>query len=297
MKSERVYAARSESFTSFRELTRAIQLVALARLASLSHRIKSRQKTLAVPHRLFTVCPTRSFVKKYLIIVIGTDKTCCGALNSNLFSAVRELVGRLVKGGKDVDIVPFGEKAKLFIKREYKRHWRQSFLRLDREAPSLALSAMILDRIMWKRFFDRVAVDKYIIVFNRYYNMKVQRVTAYIFYSHDILERLFTVTWFHLWKLNKFFAIFLRKRSSRSKTTSMRLSSNLWFLTCSLVSLDAMEEHQYSELGARASTMDNAYNNIQDIIDELRIVYNQVRQDTITTELNEIVSGVLFSRG
>lgn len=294
MKLERVYAARLESYINLRELTRAIQLVALARSASYSHRLKSRQKTLAVLHRLSAVCPTRSFTSRYLVIIIGTDKTCCGALNVNLFGAVREFISRSVKSGKELDLIPFGEKAKLFLRREYKRYWRQSFLRLDRETPSLALSAIILERILWKRLFE--PTEKYIIVFNRYHNMKIQRITAYMFYTPEILNRLFTAAWFHLWRMNKFFAMFFKKRSARSKTSSIRLSNNLWFFTCSLVLSDAMEEHRYSESGARASTMDNAYNNIQDLIDELRIVYNQVRQDTITTELIEIVSGVPFSR-
>lgn len=269
-------------------------MVAPARLASLPHRIKNRQKTSAVPPQLFAVCPSRFPTRRYLVIIIGTDKTCCGASNSNPFGAVRESLGRYIKSGKELDPIPFGEKAKLFPRRESKRYWRQSFLRLDRERPSLALSAIILERIMWKRIFERI--DKYIIVFNRYYNMKIQRVTAYMLYTPDVLNRLFTASWVQLWKINKFFAVFLRNKTARSKTVGLRSSNNLWFLTCSLVLPDAMEEHRYSELGARASTTNNAYNNIQDYIDELRIVYNQVRQDTITTELIETVSGVLFSR-
>lgn len=71
---------------------------------------------------------------------------------------------------------------------------------------------------------------------------------------------------------------------------------NLCHFTFVLALLDALEEHEYSELGARATSMENAYNNLQDIIDEVRLDYNRVRQDTITTELVEIVSGLLFAR-
>jgi F-type H+-transporting ATPase subunit gamma len=46
-----------------------------------------------------------------------------------------------------------------------------------------------------------------------------------------------------------------------------------------------------SEHGARMTAMDKASENANEIMKELKIMYNRVRQAAITTELTEIVSG------
>jgi len=48
-------------------------------------------------------------------------------------------------------------------------------------------------------------------------------------------------------------------------------------------------ESYFSELASRMSTMDNASKNAQDLIEELTLLINNVRQATITRELTEIV--------
>ncbi len=50
-------------------------------------------------------------------------------------------------------------------------------------------------------------------------------------------------------------------------------------------------ESAASEEGARMTAMDAATNNAGDVIDKLTLLYNRVRQDAITTELIEVVSG------
>ena len=46
-----------------------------------------------------------------------------------------------------------------------------------------------------------------------------------------------------------------------------------------------------SEHGARMTAMENASNNARDMISKLTLTYNKLRQEKITTELTEIVSG------
>ena len=57
----------------------------------------------------------------------------------------------------------------------------------------------------------------------------------------------------------------------------------------------ALLENAASEQGARMSAMDNATRNAGEMIDKLTIDYNRQRQAQITTELIEIISGVLWS--
>lgn len=53
----------------------------------------------------------------------------------------------------------------------------------------------------------------------------------------------------------------------------------------------AMVEAFASEQNARMTAMDNATSNAEEIIKDLTLLYNRVRQAAITTELNEVVSG------
>ena len=59
----------------------------------------------------------------------------------------------------------------------------------------------------------------------------------------------------------------------------------------------AMSESVASEHGARMTAMENASNNARDMISKLTLTYNKVRQEKITTELTEIVSGAESLKG
>ena len=50
-------------------------------------------------------------------------------------------------------------------------------------------------------------------------------------------------------------------------------------------------ESAASEFGARMTAMDAATQNAADVIDRLTLHYNRARQDAITKELIEVVSG------
>jgi F-type H+-transporting ATPase subunit gamma len=53
----------------------------------------------------------------------------------------------------------------------------------------------------------------------------------------------------------------------------------------------AVLESNASEQGARMTAMDKATENAQDLLKELRLVYNRTRQAAITKEILEIVGG------
>jgi ATP synthase F1 gamma subunit len=72
------------------------------------------------------------------------------------------------------------------------------------------------------------------------------------------------------------------------------LLEDFYIYSVSLICLDALEENEYSALGARATATNNATKNVSELIDRLRLFYNKARQETITNELIEIVSCVNF---
>lgn len=61
-------------------------------------------------------------------------------------------------------------------------------------------------------------------------------------------------------------------------------------MTASLI-MCAVNESYASELGARRTAMESATDNAEEMIGSLSLMYNRARQEKITNELNEIVSG------
>ena len=53
----------------------------------------------------------------------------------------------------------------------------------------------------------------------------------------------------------------------------------------------ALLENVAGEMGAKMTAMDNATRNAGEMIDKLTLSYNRQRQEKITTELIEIISG------
>ena len=54
----------------------------------------------------------------------------------------------------------------------------------------------------------------------------------------------------------------------------------------------ALLEAQASEHGARMMAMDNATVNAEEMIDEMTLTMNRLRQESITAELIDVVGGV-----
>ena len=54
---------------------------------------------------------------------------------------------------------------------------------------------------------------------------------------------------------------------------------------------DVFTENRASEMAARVMAMQSANDNAQKLLEQLRLEYNKLRQQSITTELLDIVGG------
>jgi len=61
----------------------------------------------------------------------------------------------------------------------------------------------------------------------------------------------------------------------------------------SLLLLDSFSESEYSQLGAKAKTMELAIQNVTETITILRIRYNKARQSIITNEIIEVLNATV----
>jgi len=273
-----------KSYERFKLLTKAIQMVALSQLSSLKTKIASRQYALSTILPFFDTNAYSDKDSSYLVFSITVDKSCCGPHNGNILKASKSIVEELKEKNKNIKIVSIGRKAKFFFKKSYRSFQALNIFNLDKEPLSLFTSLILTEKLMEFSF------DRLLIIFNRFYSAFTQKVSFYdvcsfSFFTNNIIDRSREGD-----KLSHIYTSILNSLSG--DTSFAPLLDDFYLYSVSLVCLDALEENEYSALGARATAMNNATKNVSDLIDSLRLLYNKARQESITNELIEIVSCV-----
>lgn len=274
------------SYIRFKDLAKSIKMIALSQLNSLKGKISTRGIPLSAIVPFFN---REFFNKEYqstLVTPIGVDKSCCGPHNTNVFKKAEGLIDKLEDSNKTVSIFTVGNRTKDYFKKYYLPLLFKHVYNVDKEPLSLTTSFVFTEKLLEKHF------DRYFFVFNRYYTPFQQKTTIY-----------------ELTGISDFFSISLNTKHLRPETSSEdfftfiyqldrdsvdNILTELYFHSVSMVVLDALEENEYSSLGARVTAMDNSTNNATKMIDVLRLQYNKARQASITNELIEIVSAANF---
>jgi len=206
-----------------------------------------------------------------LILVISTDKGLCGALNTNLF---RELTAI---DAKEPSFAAVGRKAVQFLART-RRNLLADFQ--VSEIPRTQEVRPIADFCVEK--FLSGEVDRVRVVYSKFLNTLVQQATT---------ANLLPVSPEELHGEEEEAKVssgeFLFEPSEQGVLTAI-LPHYVIFQIFQMI-LDA----RASEHSARMVAMKNATDNAKQLVKDLTLHYNKVRQASITTELLEIVSAQL----
>ena len=219
-------------------------------------------------------------VEKVLLILITSDRSSCGAYNSNLIklakATMREKYPAQTAKGNSM-IWSIGKKGyEHFLKNNFKVNgeFRDIFQHLNFESVQLCAQAAV-------KAFENHEFDAVDIIYSEFKNAASQ-----IFVVEPFLP--------------------IPKKSKPAGTVSsdfifepskevilMELMPKILNTQLFKAVLDA----NASEHGARMTAMDKATENANEILKSLRISYNRARQAAITTELTEIVSGAAALQG
>jgi F-type H+-transporting ATPase subunit gamma len=283
---------RISSVKSTQQITKAMKMVAAARLRKAQERIMSTRpyayNLRSVLNRLALssdesnrMLSTGKKPEKILVVIVGSDRGLCGGFNTNLFRYIEDefkTTYREYFDSGNLSLVCIGRKAnEHFTKRGYD----------------------VIDR--HPGFFDNLAIEPTAEImkeaFNRYMNNEYDGV--YIAYNefktvltqNRVIEQLLPVTRvdYGIEPIPRLATdqgvdyIFEPSASDiLEQIVPMHVNVQLW---------RAVLESNASEQGARMAAMDNATENAKEIIRVLNLEYNQARQASITTEISEIVSG------
>jgi F-type H+-transporting ATPase subunit gamma len=285
MASARDIRRRIRSISSTAQMTRAMQMVAASKMRKsqqaaievrpfvrLLYRIQRRATTRAVDftHPLLEA----RAVRKRAIVLVASDKGLCGALNSNLF----RLVGRY--DPHSTVFITAGRKAAQFVART-RRQLVADFPYGDtpRYAESRAIAALARD------LFLKGEVDEVRVVATRFVNTLVQQPIALEFLPVGDIRSVEVPGAPPPEALAADTTEFLFEPDA-DDIISFLLGHYLNVII-HVVLLNA----KASEQSARMVSMKGATDNAAEMIKELTLDYNKLRQGRITQELLEIAGG------
>jgi len=279
---------RIESVKSTRKITKAMQMVAAAKLrraqdAAEAGRPYAERFNTVLAGLAASVGGSDSAPRLLsgtgsdqvqLLVVMTSERGLCGGFNSSIVKLARVRVAELRAAGKTVKILTVGKKGREQLKRDYADlfigHVDLSEVKRLGYANAQDIARDVLAR------FDAGEFDVATIFFNRFQSVISQIPTA-----HQIIPAAFDQT-----------------GEAAADTTLFDYEPDEEAILADLLPrgvatqiFSALLENAASEQGARMSAMDNATRNAGDMIDKLTIQYNRSRQAVITNELIEIISG------
>ena len=208
-------------------------------------------------------------VNRELVLVISTDKGLCGGLNGNLLRELNQF-----DSAKTV-FVGAGRKGVQYLART-KRQLISDFAQKD--VPSLA-DTKVISTFIIDQFLSR-AVDKVSVVYTTFVNTLIQS---------PVVRTLLPISPFDLPTADDSASTDAETEylfePGAAEVLSAILPHYIHYLVYQMV-LDA----RAAEHSARMVAMKNATDNAKNLIKELTLEYNKVRQSGITTELLEITT-------
>jgi F-type H+-transporting ATPase subunit gamma len=280
---------RIESVKSTRKITKAMQMVAAAKLRRAQEAAEmSRPYTerfLHVMGKLTATMADNESAPKLLrgtgddnvqlLVVMTAERGLCGGFNGNIAKLAKAEAQKLLAAGKTVKIITVGKKGRDALKRDlgahFVHHVDMTEVKNVGYADAQAVAADILDR------FDAGEFDVAKIFYSKFQNVVSQIPTMQQVIPFDVPagdSDADDAGAFYDYEPDE--SAILAQLLPRAVATAI---------------FSGLLENGASEQGARMSAMDNATRNAGEMIDKLTIEFNRSRQAVITNELIEIISG------
>ncbi len=272
---------RIHAVKSTQKITKAMKMVAAAKLRRAQERITSARPYALKLNELLTqlLSTTDKIVNplmekrvggNVLVVLVTADRGLCGSFNTNLIKAAATHLQSL---GSSAQLICIGKKGfDIFKNRDVNlvESYTGVFNNLN-----IDLSNEIVNRIV-KGYLNR-EYDRVEIIYNEFKSVMKQIV-----------------------KIEQFLPLVRKEKSKDEKSKKLdyiyepdvesilndiipkQLNIQLW---------KSMLESNAAEQGARMTAMEMASKNASDLIKELDLLYNRARQEAITKEILEIVSG------
>ncbi len=288
MPSLKEFRLRIASVKSTQKITKALQMVATAKLKRAQEAAQSARpyatRMASVIANLASGAAAGGGPKLiagtgnddvHLLVVMTSERGLCGGFNTNIVKLARAEIRRLQQAGKTVKIVTVGKTGNDALKRLYGQlivgHIDRKAERSVTAEGAAAIARQITDR------FDAAEFDVATLIFARFKNLLTQIPTALQLIPAKPPADAPTVD--------------LQGARYIYEPSEEAILEALLPRYLSTQILSALLETEAGFQGAQMTAMDNATRNAGDMIKSLQLRYNRARQAQITKELIEIISG------
>ena len=266
---------RVKSVESTMQITKAMELVASSKLRKAKLRAEDARPFFDAQYSLMcriagetenlsTVYTRHREVKNRLFIVIAGDRGLAGGYNSNILKLVQQTHGDEYMP----KIIAVGKKsAEFFTKHEYD---------VVAQFPGIAEHIKTADAADIAQIATKGEVDEIELFFTQFVSPLVQTPTRMPVLPIDAPTGK---------------AVPENKAGTTYDPSPEAVFNRVIPKLITSLIMCAVNESYASELGARRTAMENATDNAEEMIANLSLMYNRARQEKITNELNEIVSG------
>ncbi len=222
--------------------------------------------------------------ERILLVVVTSNRGLCGAFNSNIIKLAVSRINSTYKiqnQNHAVDLITVGKKASdFFRKQKYQviESWDNVYDSLTFE--TVAPKARMLMQLFADKKYDRIEL-----IYNQFKNAAVQRqmVEQYL--------PLVPETPQEQTNLKEVEADYIFEPDIET------ILSELIPKTLRIQLFKGILDSFAAEMGARMTAMHQATENARQLLKDLRISYNKARQNQITREIIEIVSGAEALKG
>jgi F-type H+-transporting ATPase subunit gamma len=287
MASLRDIRTRIRGVQNTRKITKAMELVAAAKMRRAQERVTAARpyadEITNVMAELMRRTPEYRHpyldvreVKRRVIILVTADRGLAGALSTNNSRLALREINSSALAGVPVSIVTIGRKGRDLMRRLRKEIIADQSMLGDRPGIGDVLPAI---RVAMEQY-ERGEADQVDVVFARFVSSGRQEATARRVLPVEPPEASGPVA-----------ADFIYEPEPRAVLDALLpryVEAQVY---------QAVLENLASEQAARMAAMRNASDNATDLIDDLTLTANKLRQATITTELMEIVGGAAALEG
>jgi F-type H+-transporting ATPase subunit gamma len=286
-----------KSVTGTKKLTSAMQMVSASKMQKA---IKNAQLSREYSHLSWEIIQniknkidTSNFdllkdrtVTKTAIILTSSNRGLCGSLNAQLFKKLSNYIKDLQSKKINFDIYTIGNKAKSFTARFYKDNLIADYTlpeRIISYNDILDISNLVISEFKSKKY------DEILIFYNHFKSTLVQK---------PISRKILPIA--NSNKDDEWQMIINKDQKENNKLNESEylfepnVSLILEILLPTVIKTQIYQillESNASEHSARMIAMKNATDNANNLIDDLTLTYNSMRQAAITSEINEIAGG------
>lgn len=279
---------RIKSVKNTQQITKAMKMVAAAKLKRATDRVTAARPFAVKMSEILGNLSARvgdDFTsplltprgdEKYLLVLVTADKGLCGGFNTNLMKATQNFLKQ--NAGKSSEMIPVGRKGRDFFKRR-EMTFVEEYIGLTGAGQVKLSDAVEIAHRITQTFTEDETIDKVFLVFTEFKTVLSQQVK---------IEQLLPIP---------------RVEPSQTENQTGAQAEYIYEQPASVIFgkllpkqietqvYRAMLESVASEQGSRMTAMDSASKNAGELIDNLTLNMNRIRQAAITKEIIEVVSG------